>query len=108
MLIIDKYDSEKNIDECWYNSSNIVYSKCHDKPNDYKDLEVVFSDGRRYKYLEMNIQDVLLFKVAESQGKALSKFIKKYQFERMEKVDLAELQAKKMLLLEEKNNLNTK
>ena len=108
MLIIDKYDSEKNIDECWYNSSNIVYSKCYDKPNDYKDLEVVFSDGRRYKYLEMNIQDVLLFKVAESQGKALSKFIKKYQFERMEKVDLAELQAKKMLLLEEKNNLNTK
>lgn len=105
MLIVEKYNEVDLIDECWYDSSNIYYSKCYDKKDDYKDLEVVFSDGRKYKYLNLIIQDYLLFKfggLSNSQGKALNNFIKKYKFEKLDKVDIKTLEDRKYNILEEK------
>lgn len=42
MLIFRDYDKDKRIDRIWYKSSNIIYSECYDKENDYKELKVVF------------------------------------------------------------------
>lgn len=106
-LIISKYDKKQSIDECWYDSSTIYYSKCYDKKDDLKDLEVTFKDGRTYKYFKLNVQDYLLFKnggLNNSQGKALNEFIKKYQFQKLDKIDIASLELKKELLIEERNN----
>ena len=104
-LIISKYNEKDLIDECWYDSSTIYYTKCHDKKDEYKDLEVTFKDGRTYIYFKVMIQDYLLLKnggLDNSQGKALNKFIKKYQFEKLEKSDLILLNERKDLFIEEK------
>ena len=108
-ILFDKYNTEEKTDECWYSSSNVYYSKMYDKENDYKDLEVVFSDGRSYLYKGLNIQDYLLFKnggLDNSQGKALNKFIKKYSFEKLEKKDISVLENAKNLLIESKKEVN--
>lgn len=108
-LIISKYNEKDLIDECWYDSSNIYYSKCYDKKDDYKDLEVTFKDGRTYKYLKLSVIDYLFFKnggLDNSQGKALNTFIKKYQFEKSEKVDITSLENEKKILLEERDIKN--
>lgn len=105
MIIVEKYDKETLIDECWYDSSDVYYSKCYDKKDDYKDLEVTFKDGRTYKYYNLIIQDYLLFKnggLDNSHGKAFNKFIKKYKFEKINNVDIDLLNNKKFNLLEEK------
>lgn len=109
-LIVSKYDEKNLIDECWYDSSNIYYSKCYDKLNEYKDLEVVFKDGRVYKYLNLPVQSYLLFReggLSGSQGKSLNEFIKKYKFEKLEKVDITLLEEMKKKILDEKENLVT-
>lgn len=102
-LIISKY--ENGIDKCWYNSTNVIYSECIDNKDALKDLIVVFHDGRSYKYKSLIVQDVLLFKAGGldgSNGRALNKFIKKYNYEKLENVDLTLLEEEKHILLEEK------
>lgn len=106
-LIISKYNKEDSTDECWYDSSTIYYSKCYDNKDEYKDLEITFKDGRTYKYFKLIIQDYMLFKnggLDNSQGKALNKFIKKYKFEKLDKLDINLLEEKKRLVLEEREN----
>lgn len=110
-LLLEKYDNA--IDYCWYDSSTIKYSKCYDKKDDYKDLEVTFKDGRTYKYFKVTIQDYLLFKhggLSNSQGKALNSFIKKYKFEKLDSLDINTIEEEKKKLLEEKEleKLNNK
>lgn len=104
-VITSKY--ENNIDRCWYDSSNVVFSEMIDKPNDYKDVRVTFKDGRTYQYNKVTIQDYMLFKADISQGKALSKYLAskspltgklKYECQRLDDVNI-------QLLTEEKNNL---
>lgn len=114
-LIIDKYDKENLIDHCWYESSTILYSKCYDKKNDYKDLDVTFKDGRTYRYFKVSVQDYLLFKngglSGDSQGKALNRYIlsrvgikNKYDFEKLDKMDINALEEEKKLVIEEREN----
>lgn len=102
-LLLEKYVD--SIDYCWYDSSTIKYSKCYDKMDDYKDLEVTFKDGRTYKYFKVIIQDYLLFKhggLDNSQGKALNSFIKKYKFEKLDNLDINVIEEEKKKILEEK------
>ena len=110
-LIINEY--KDNTDRCWYDSSNILYSECYDHENTYKDLKVVFKDGRTYLYKKLIVQDYLLFRSHESQGKALNKYITckniltgkpKYEFERLERVNLDDIEKDKKILLESKEN----
>jgi tRNA(His) 5'-end guanylyltransferase len=112
-LIIRKYENE--IDKCFYESSNVIYSECIDKKDAYKDLIVVFKDGRAYKYKDVIIQDYLLFRQNESQGKALNKYIltkfmgkDKYKFEKLDKFDISLLEKEKQLLIEEVNDESLK
>lgn len=112
-LIINKYLNE--IDKCWYESSNIIYSECFDKKDSYKDLIIVFKDGRAYKYKDVIVQDYLLFRSNESQGKALNKYIitkfmgqNKYQFEKLDNYNITEIEKEKQNLLEERELNKTK
>lgn len=90
-----------NVDKCWYDSSNVVYSECIDKLNDLKEVKVVFKNGSEYTYKEVPVQDYLMFREAPSQGKALNSIIKKYEFVKSEeKRDLEQLNEEKEMLLE--------
>ena len=113
-LTLESYDEKELIDYCWYKSSTILFSKCYDNKNAYKDLEVTFLDGRTYKYYDVIIQDYLLFKnggLANSQGKALNSFIKKYKFEKLDKLDvklISDLREEKEKKEKEKNEIEKK
>ena len=83
----------KDVDRTWYQSSNIKYSECIDHDNELKTLIVVFNNGTQYRYDKVDVRDYLLFRDAESQGKALNQFIKpkNYAYEKLENADLATL-----------------
>ena len=77
----------------WYASSNIKYSELIDHDNSLKTLNVVFNNGSQYQYKNVNVQDFLSFRDAESQGKALNQYIKSknYEYEKLENADIATL-----------------
>ena len=81
------------LDRTWFNSSNVKYSECIDNENDLKTLKVVFNNGTQYQYNKIKVQDFLLFREDESQGKALNKYIKAkgYEYEKLENVDIQAL-----------------
>lgn len=102
-IIISKYKDK--LDKCWYDSSNVLYSQCVDNENDFKDLQIVFKDGRTYLYQNVNVNDYVLFKTDISQGKALNKYIlKKYKGLRLSDTNLDMLFEEKEKLLEEKKD----
>ena len=95
MLKFRYYDEDEKLDRAWYDSTNIVYSECEDKENDFKVLYVVFKNGAMYKYKAVNVHDYLLFMVGGldgSNGKALNKYIKpKCECECVGNVDVSQL-----------------
>ena len=96
MIIFRFYDTEEKVDYVWYKSSNVAFSKCDDKVNDYKDLTVVFNNGATYKYKKVNVNDYLMFVAGGtngSNGKELNTFIKKNcEFEKLEPTDFNKLE----------------
>ena len=98
MAIIGKhYDEKTHIDEDWYESSNVVYSKFIENESDnYGQLYVTFKNGATYHYKDVDMPtDYLLFKsggIDNSQGKTLNKQIKaKYEYERVSDENIQEL-----------------
>ena len=81
---------EPNVEYCWYDSSNVVYTECIDNENKPKTLKVVFSNGTQYQYNDVNVNDYLLFRESESQGRALNRLIKekKYEYQKLDNADL--------------------
>lgn len=80
--ILSKYAND--FDKCWYDSSNVLYSECNDKTNELKEVKVVFKNGSTYLYKDVKVQDYLMFREASSNGKAFFKYIKNYEFEKLE------------------------
>lgn len=82
-----------DVDRTWFKSSNICYSECLDPDNDLKTLKVVFNNGAQYQYNGVDSTNYILFRDAESQGKALNQYIKgkNYEYEKLENADLATL-----------------
>lgn len=85
-----------------------------DNKDSYKDVYVTFKDGRTYHYKNVTIQDYLLFKGCESQGKALYKYLAqkspltkklKYESNRVEDVELKIINEVKERLIVEQNNI---
>ena len=79
MITFRYYDKENRVDHAWYNSSNVAYSACEDKIDDFKTLTVTFNNGATYRYKNVNVHDYLMFMAGGldgSNGKALNKFIK--------------------------------
>ena len=94
MILVSKYDETEKIDEVFYESSNIYYSKAIEHKNDnFVDLYVTFKNGATYLYKNVDmVKDYIMFKhggLDGSQGKALNKFIKpKYEFEKVENANM--------------------
>lgn len=111
MITFRYYDEEERNDYIWYNSSNILFSMCEDTENELKTLIVVFKNGGTYKYKDVDVNDYVMFVhggLDGSNGKALNKFIKpKCEFEKLENMNLEELEKKKELLLEKVNGTST-
>lgn len=81
MIVYNKYTNLR--DHTWYDSSNVVYSECIDSDTEKKTLKIVFKQGRTYLYRDVDVEDYIRFKNAESNGKAFNQFIKKYECVRM-------------------------
>ena len=82
-----------DIDRTWYQSSNVKFSECVDKENELKTLRVVFNNGSQYEYTGVDVNQYLLFREDNSQGKALNKYIKgnNYEYKRLDNADVAAL-----------------
>lgn len=105
MITCREYNEEERIDRVWYDSSNVLYSECEDRLNELKVLTVVFKGGATYRYKDVDVNDYVMFihgGLDGSNGKALNKFIKKYEFEKLDKTDLTKLEERKQMILEAK------
>ena len=113
MISFRYYDPEERIDRIWYDSSNLLYSECDDKADDYKDLRITFKNGQTYLYKKVDVNDYVLFAhggLDASNGKAFWKIIRpKYEAEKLEPktekeiLELLEVyKEKKKKLLEDK------
>ena len=90
MILYNRYLNQE--DHVWYDSSNVVYSKCYDtQSSKFKTLKIVFGGGRTYLYKDVDTNDYMLFKTAESNGQAFNKYIKKYQAVRITDTDMDKL-----------------
>lgn len=90
MIVYNRYINQE--DHVWYDSSNIVYSKCYDtQTSKFKTLKIVFKGGRTYLYRDVDADDYLNFKTAKSNGEEFNKRIKKYNAVRIEDTDLGKL-----------------
>lgn len=93
MIVFNKYVNSR--DYTWYDSSNVVYSECIDTNEAFKTLKMVFKGGRQYIYHNVDPSDYLMFRNAESNGKAFSTYIKKYECQRLPDITMEELDEKR-------------
>lgn len=98
MKILNDYNNDTLIEKTWYKSSTVLYSECFDKKDDFKEVKIVFSNGRCYLYKGVNVQDYLLFREAKSQGKSINRYLAKkengkpvYETIRLEDIDTKKL-----------------
>jgi hypothetical protein len=101
--IYEKYCN--SIQYCWYDSSNIIFSKCYDNPGQYKVVKIIFKNGRTYLYKDVLDNDYLAFRDAESNGIAFTKHIKQYTATRIQDTDLDKLNELKEQFINENNDL---
>ena len=92
MKIWNLYENE--VDKTWYDSSNILYSECDDLKDSLKVVRITFLNGRVYKYIDVDVNDYLMFREATSQGKAFNTYIRKYQCERLEDTNVDSIKEK--------------
>lgn len=104
MITFSKYIDSK--EHNWYDSSNLLYSRCYDRPGDVVTLKIVFSDGRSYVYYDVTKNDYLSFKTADSNGKAFAKFIRpKYKYARLSDTSKEDLEKLRQSFIEEEHDL---
>lgn len=105
MIIYNKYIN--NEDYTWYDSSNVVFSKCYDNSQNLKTLKIVFKNGRTYLYKDVNVSDYVCFKNAQSNGKSVNDFIiKKYTGVRITDTDIDKLNEMKEKFINEEKQIN--
>lgn len=88
-----KYENGQEF--CWYDSSNTLFSKCYDNSGELKVVKIIFKNGRTYLYKDVNVNDYIAFRDAESNGVAFNKYIKKYNPTRIQDTDLGKLEEMK-------------
>lgn len=79
-----KKQENNNVTKAIYSSSNICAST-YDKSS--KDLTLIFTTGGQYRYSNVSETDYTRFELADSQGVIFNSHIKKYDFEKLDKVD---------------------
>ena len=108
MIVYNKYLNSQ--DHTWFDSSNVIYSKCYDNTLQTKTLKIVFKNGRTYRYKDVDIHDYIQFKNAKSNGSAVNTYIiKKYSGVRIADTEVDKLdELKKTFIDEDTNNGETK
>ena len=81
-----------DLDRAWFESSNVKYSECDDLDNQLKVVRIVFNNGQMYEYKDVNVNDYLMFREADSQGKAFNRYLRKYEFEKKGLADLEKIE----------------
>lgn len=79
-----KKQEKDNVVKAIYASSNICAST-YNKTS--KDLTIIFNNGGQYKYPNVSETDYTRFELADSQGVVFNSHIKKYDFQKLDKVD---------------------
>ena len=113
MITFRYYDKDEKVDRIWYSSSNILYSECDDKTDDFKELRITFKNGETYAYKKVDVNDYVLFAhggIDASNGKAFWKIIRpKYEAEKIGKRTAEEINSLMEFYKEKKNKeLSTK
>ena len=88
MAVIKRTEKENGIVECLIDSSNVLLSE-YNRPE--KTLKITFKAGTQYLYKEVIERDYVRFEVSESQGSVFNKTMRKYEFEKIGKIDTSEL-----------------
>jgi hypothetical protein len=84
MPVIKKTERKDGVVECLIDSSNILLSE-YNKIE--KTLKVTFKGGTQYLYRDILDRDYVRFEVSESQGSVFNKTMKKYNFDKLDKID---------------------
>jgi hypothetical protein len=84
--MILKKQQKDNLVKAIYASSNICASTYDTKT---KELVIIFNNGGQYKYPNVSETDYTRFEIADSQGVVFNSHIKKYDFQKLDKVDTA-------------------
>lgn len=71
-----------------YSSSNICAST-YDKET--KTLTIIFTNGGQYCYKDVSQTDYIRFELADSQGTVFNSHIKKYAFDKLDKLDTKDI-----------------
>lgn len=79
-----KKQENNNVTKAIYASSNVCAST-YDRTT--KNLTIIFNNGGQYSYSNVSETDYTRFELADSQGVVLNSHIKKYAFEKLDKVD---------------------
>lgn len=107
MLILNRYVNQE--DHVWYDSSNLIYSKCYDTNiGQFKTLKLVFKGGRTYVYKNVDANDYLKFKTSLSNGKSFNELIKKYNGEKIEDTNLEDIEKLKEYFIKDNEEFNKK
>lgn len=82
--MILKRQEKEGIIKALYDSSNVLGSIYNPETSD---LDLIFKSGQKYRYKGVSKSDYMRLEIAESQGQVFNTHIKKYAFEKLEKVD---------------------
>ena len=88
MAVVKRTEKENGVVECLIDSSNILLSE-YNKTK--KTLKITFKAGTQYLYKDVIERDYVRFEVSESQGSVFNKTMRKYEFDKLEKIDTTEL-----------------
>jgi hypothetical protein len=83
-----KKQEKDNVTKAIFSSSNICAST-YDRTT--KNLTIIFSKGTQYKYPNVSEIDYTRFELADSQGVVFNSHIKKYNFEKLDNVDVSSI-----------------
>ena len=88
MSVVKRTEREDGVVECLIDSSNILLSEYNKSK---QTLKITFKAGTQYLYKDVLDRDYVRFEVSESQGSVFNKTMRKYEFDKLDKIDTSNL-----------------
>ena len=88
MAVVKRTEREDGVVECLIDSSNILLSEYNKSK---QTLKIIFKAGTQYLYKDVLDRDYVRFEVSESQGSVFNKTMRKYEFDKLDKIDTSNL-----------------
>lgn len=98
MAVVKRTERDNGVVECLIDSTNIIMSEYN---RSTKNLKITFKAGTQYLYKNVLERDYLRFEVSESQGSVFNKTMRKYEYEKLDSIDVEPI---KELIKENKGN----